>query len=283
MSWPVGRPPRRCEAWRHSRIYQRVLRLADRGSIRQLYEHVFVPRYTEEQAREAVKSSYSYAEALRMLGLRPSGGNHRLFRRYVDDLWEIPTEHFDPNRARRRGLRHRPIGLEKVLVEHSTYSRSGLKRRLFDQGLKTRRCEMCGQGEIWRGKHMSMLLDHINGVPDDNRFENLRIVCPNCAATLDTHCGRKNVLSAGLRACAGCGLEFSPHHNRQRYCSAACGCRHDNRRRGPWLAVRKVTRPSYETLLAELAESSYVAVGRKYGVSDNAVRKWVKRYKEDAG
>jgi hypothetical protein len=39
---------------------------------------------------------------------------------------------------------------------------------------------------------MSLIIDHINGVGDDNRLENLQIVCPNCAATLDTHCGRKN-------------------------------------------------------------------------------------------
>ena len=63
---------------------------------------------------------------------------------------------------------------------------------LFEEGLKERRCEMCGQDENWHGRTMSLILDHINGVPDDNRLENLRIVCPNCAATLETHCGRKN-------------------------------------------------------------------------------------------
>jgi hypothetical protein len=36
---------------------------------------------------------------------------------------------------------------------------------------------------------MSLVLDHINGVSTDNRIENLRMVCPNCAATLDTRCG----------------------------------------------------------------------------------------------
>jgi hypothetical protein len=41
---------------------------------------------------------------------------------------------------------------------------------------------------------------------------------------------------------------------------------------------RKVPRPSYEQLLADLAELSWVAVGAKYGVSDNAVRKWLRRY-----
>ena len=49
-----------------------------------------------------------------------------------------------------------------------------------------RRCELCGQTESWRGRTMALILDHVNGVPTDNRLENLRIVCPNCAATLDT-------------------------------------------------------------------------------------------------
>jgi hypothetical protein len=33
---------------------------------------------------------------------------------------------------------------------------------------------------------MALILDHIDAVPTDNRIENLRIVCPSCAATLDT-------------------------------------------------------------------------------------------------
>ena len=48
---------------------------------------------------------------------------------------------------------------------------------------------------------MGLILDHINGVRDDNRLENLRIVCPNCAATLDTHCGRKNRLEPSNATC----------------------------------------------------------------------------------
>ena len=33
--------------------------------------------------------------------------------------------------------------------------------------------------------------------------------------------------------------------------------------------------------MAELAASNYSAVGRKYGVSDNAVRKWVRWYEQE--
>ena len=37
-------------------------------------------------------------------------------------------------------------------------------------------------------------------------------------------------------------------------------------------------RPPYEQLVAEVAATSWCAVGRKYGVSDNAIRKWVRAY-----
>jgi transposase-like protein len=44
---------------------------------------------------------------------------------------------------------------------------------------------------------------------------------------------------------------------------------------------RKVERPSHEQLLADLESMSYCAVGRKYGVSDNAVRKWLRWYERE--
>jgi hypothetical protein len=42
--------------------------------------------------------------------------------------------------------------------------------------------------------------------------------------------------------------------------------------------TRKADRPPYEQLLDEVQAAGYSAVGRKYGVSDNAVRKWVHFY-----
>ena len=44
------------------------------------------------------------------------------------------------------------------------------------------------------------------------------------------------------------------------------------------MSERKVVRPPYEQLTSEIKATSYLAVGRKYGVSDNAVRKWVRFY-----
>ena len=215
--------------------------------------------------------------------MRPVGGNHRLFKGWLEK-WQIPTDHFDGGASARRRPPRQAKPLSEVLVVNSTYSRYKLKLRLFSEGLKNRRCELCGQDENWQGRTMSLILDHINGVPDDNRLENLQIVCPNCAATLDTHCGRKNRRESEIRNCRHCGRAFEAKYREHRYCSHACGCRWDRSRlRGrPKPASRKVERPPREQLLTEIEATGYCAVGRRYGVSDNAVRKWVRFYEREA-
>lgn len=171
-----------------------------------------------------------------------------------------------------------PIPLGTILVRDSSYHRGHLKERLFKEGLKARECELCGQGEQWRGQRMALILDHINGVPNDHRLKNLRIICPNCAATLATHCGRKN--KRPEVACDRCGSTFQPKYRSQRFCTRDCGVRYE---RDKSEAARKVARPPYAQLMRELAATSYSAVGRKYGVSDNAVRKWVRFYEGEPG
>jgi hypothetical protein len=237
------------------------------------------PRYTEEQARVAVSASLSYAEALRRLGMRPAGGNWKTLRRYATEVWGIPVDHFDPRRHQREALsRGQATPLEQILVENCHYNRGRLKARLYSAGLKQRRCEMCGQDEHWHGKRMSLILDHANGVATDNRLDNLRIVCPNCAATLETHCGRNKKL---LRSCAVCEKAFHASTTEQRHCSRGCGGR-SVAALAAAVAARTVERPPYEQLVREVAETSWSAVGRKYGVSDNAVRKWVRWYESEA-
>ena len=179
-------------------------------------------RYSEAEVRAAVAASLTYTEALRRLGLRTAGGNYATIRKYVEVVWKIPTVHFDPNAARSIAGRRRAVPLCDVLVEGSSYNRVHLKKRLLAEGLKEPRCELCGQGDVWRGRPMSLVLDHANGVHDDHRIKNLRIVCPNCNATLDTHCGKHNRRKHPDRACPTCASVFRPRNGGHRYCSHAC-------------------------------------------------------------
>lgn len=211
-----------------------------------------MPRYNKQELEEAVKTSKTIKEVLLKLELRAAGGSYKQFKRYCRE-WEIDYSHFltrsEMAKKTFSGFKvKRPI--EELLVENSNCSRANLKRRLYKEGYKKRECELCGQSEEWRGKKMSLILDHINGVHNDNRLDNLRIVCPNCNATLATHCGRKKKKA-----------EINPDW-----------------RHKPRPYAEKIEWPDSQTLKQMVEDSNYSAVGRKLGVSDNAVRKRLKKH-----
>jgi hypothetical protein len=90
-----------------------------------------------------------------------------------------------------------------------------------------------------------MVLDHINGVPNDNRLENLRFLCPNCNSQTDTFAGR-NV----------------------------------KRVKKPRVSIprKRKFEVSKEELQKLLASYSLVSIGKMFGVSDNAIRKRCKLF-----
>lgn len=214
------------------------------------------------ELEKVVKESKTKTECLIKMGLRAAGGNYKTITKYIEE-YQISTEHFDTHQSRVNKMNQmnfeRKKPLSEILTENSTYNRHRLKERLYDENIKSKQCELCGQGEIWNGMKMSLIIDHINGIWNDNRIENLRIVCPNCNATLPTHCGKnkKNFTNEekidGRKIMTDTKLKF-----------------YENSRR--------TQRPDYNTLKTEIENLGYLKTGRKYGVSDNAIRKWIKFY-----
>jgi len=150
-------------------------------------------RYTDEQLKEEFDSAKSIADLLRKFGIYNSGGSAAIVKKHLIRLG------LDPNKIKNKagkGLVKKgttKYTLEEILVEDSYYSASGtstLKRRILREGLLKEECYICGQLPNWNKQKLVLVLDHINGNRQDNRIQNLRLVCPNCNSQLSTFCGR---------------------------------------------------------------------------------------------
>jgi hypothetical protein len=220
--------------------------------------------YEREELLKLVDECNTFGEMLVKTNRVRKGGNLKTLKKYLNkyNIDYSKISNFKYKKPTKRNL-------DEVLVKDSSYyNTSNLKERLYNEGVKSRKCEMCGQGEIWNGEKISLILDHINGINNDNRLENLRIVCPNCNATLPTHCGKN--LKTKIK-----DLKLKKESERKNNNGRTIKEIENSIKR------RKVERPEYGVLLNEIDELGYAATGRKYGVSDNTIRKWVKFYENN--
>ncbi len=233
--------------------------------------------YTDEDIIKNAKEEMSLAGLLRSLGLKCGGGSYVNIKKTLQRL-EVDCSHWTGS-GHLKGKKHNhniKFSLESVMIADSTYSRCLLKRRLLEEGILKNECSECGQEELWNGQKLVMVLDHINGVNNDHRLENLRMLCPNCNSQQKTFCGgNKKKKEKKEYWCTECSVKISSASK-----SGLC-CKCVQQTTSLSLNKRKVkNRPSKEQLLKEIEETNYCAVGRKYGVSDNTIRKWLKYFPE---
>lgn len=135
--------------------------------------------YTKELLEENVKNCYSLSELCRRLGIKPVGGNISSVRRNLD-RFDVDYSHFTGQNWNSNP--NNPVYINKYapnLCEHSSLRSAYVKELVYNMGLKENKCERCGLSE-WQGEPLTCELHHINGDNNDNRIENLIILCPNC-------------------------------------------------------------------------------------------------------
>jgi len=147
-------------------------------------------RWSEPQLRDAEGVSRSVRGVLVLLGLVPAGGNDRAVQRRIRELGISTAHSTGKGWNHGRSCNPRPTTpLELSQVPGRWTSTQGLKKRLVQAGLKQMKCELCSWAEVSIDGRTPVELDHINGDHEDNRLENLRILCPNLHSLQLTHRG----------------------------------------------------------------------------------------------
>lgn len=214
-------------------------------------------KYEEIDFTKVVSNSTSIPEILKKLELKNSVESRKRVLFFIKK-YKINCDHFKRNTYLQNNIGQKSIN--SILLENSSYPTTHLKEKLYREGLKERKCELCGQEEMWKGKRMSLILDHINGINNDHRIENLRIVCPNCNATSETFKGRNIKKRAKVYYCE-CGETIWKGSKKCSKCSN--------------IDKRKFERPDINILNENVKKFGYSKTGEIYGVSDNTIRKWI--------
>lgn len=147
-------------------------------------------KLSDEQFVELLKNSSTISEVLFKLGYSVKGNSWGFakIRQRMSDLNLDGSVFKGKSPITKYGSLHK-VNASDILKPNCKHARSVLRRYVIKNNLIPYRCAICGCVE-WQGRTLSLELDHINGINNDNRIENLRFLCPNCHSQTTTYGSR---------------------------------------------------------------------------------------------
>lgn len=148
-------------------------------------------KYTKLVLTKVVSESSSYGELARRLGIVHGGSRDWVKKKIAK--FGIDTSHFTVmGRGWSKGVllvnrRRTPQELFVVLPQGSNRPKGYQLRFAMVQAGVIEQCALCPVSSEWNGKKLVLVVDHKNGNWLDNRFGNLRLLCPNCDSQTDTY------------------------------------------------------------------------------------------------
>jgi len=226
----------------------------------------------KEKFQEIVRQNTSLACILRYFNISASNGSYKTLKSRLEQD-DIDYGHIQLGLGSNKGREFpnkRAIPLEEVMIENSTYNRGHLKRRLLENGMLKNECSICGLKGEWNGKLLVMILDHKNGVFNDNRRENLRMVCPACNSQLETTNGKNR---RKIKNCLTCGKVITKN---SLYCNSCSSTNHPNRiLKTEYSKKFTIEKEELEKLIWEKPTTE---IAEMFNVSDVAVAKRCKKF-----
>lgn len=145
---------------------------------------------TDEQFVNLIKNSANIAEVLFKLGYTVKGNSwgYSQVKQRMTDL-NLSSANFKGKNAYYETNKEREISPDKLFRINCKHTRTVLRRNITRNNLLPYKCAICGISK-WNNKTLSLELDHINGMNNDNRLENLRFLCPNCHSQTTTYGSR---------------------------------------------------------------------------------------------